>query len=103
MTAYEFTRPGVDFTNYANPQYDVGIVEWCIEHNNPGRDFTQEPAYKEADNIFFEITSSCTKTEAMNWLKFYMVSAIGYGVKTKNSDWMHKFLAARDLYEEIRG
>lgn len=99
MSAYEFTRFEADFTAKEVAQYyDLGTIEFMIGYNNPDRNLREEPEYIDADSVFYELTMSCSYEEALNWAKYWTMNAIAYGNQTRNRDWMHKFLAAYDLY-----
>ena len=102
MTAYEFI-------NYdAGYEYRQKALQCCMQRvyqliliNNPGRDFTTELEYKDAENIFYDVTGSCDKGEACDWLMDFMVQAVAYGFETKNLDWQHKFLAAHNILKNL--
>lgn len=102
MTGYEFTRFDADFTCMLKAKsYDVDTIAFQIDYNNPGVDFTKDPDYEDAHYWFIETTMSCTKEEAINWMKYYMSNAIAYGIQTKNLDWRTKFLAALDIFSNL--
>lgn len=104
MTGCEFTRLDADFTSNTKAQaYDARTVAFQIEYNNPDVDFRKDADYEDAKFWFIESTLSCDEDEAINWMKYYMVNAIGYGIKTKNLDWRTKFLAAYDLFNSLTG
>lgn len=99
MNAYEFTRFEADFTAKEKAKsYDLGTIEFLIGYNNPNRNFREEPEYKEAYDMFIELTMSCSYNEAVSWAKYWTMNAIAYGNQTKDRKWMVFFLAANDLY-----
>ena len=104
MNGYEFTRFEADFTSKVKAQgYDCREVArqaaraWELR----GKDYSLDPDYEDARDWFIETTMSCNRSEALNWMKYYMANAIAYGIMTKNLDWKTKFLAAWDLFHEI--
>ena len=100
MTAYEFTRFDVDFLNNLKAyKYNMKEVSDKILTNDP--DIRTGPAYVDAKSTFIELTMSCDKEEARSWMKNWMFQAIGYGIQTKNRDWMSKFIAAEDILASI--
>lgn len=102
MTGYEFTRFDADFTsNMKARAYDASTVAFQIEYNNPGINFREDEDYKDAEHWFIDSTMSCDEDEAINWMKYYMVNAIAYGIQTKNLDWRTKFLAAWDIFNDL--
>ena len=102
MTAYEFTKFNVTFPYRQKAlQCNMDRVYQLININNPGRDFTKDPEYKDAHNIFIDLTMSCDRGEAMNWMMEWVVDAVAYGFQTGNTDWQHKFLAARDILNSL--
>lgn len=102
LSAYEFTRFEADFTaKEVARKYDLGTIAFMIAYSNPNRNLREEREYKEASDIFYELTMSCTYEEAVKWAAYWTANAIAYGNQTKCSDWMHKFLAANDLYEYL--
>ena len=99
MNVYEFTRFEADYTSKVKAQgYDLGTIEFLIRYNNPDRNFEEEAEYKEARDVFLDVTMSCNEAEAVQWMEYFVVNAIAYGIATKSRDWMPKFLAANDLY-----
>lgn len=101
MTAYEFTKIGMDFTGKVKPRcYDASVVAFQIEYGHGANDPREEKEYHEAENIYLDLTMSCTREEAVSWMKYWMVNAIAYGIVTKSRDWQYKFLAAYDLWNE---
>lgn len=82
-------------------QYDASTIAFKIEYDNPNWDIRNDADYKDARYWFIETTASCDPEEAMNWMEMYMACAISYGVETKNLDWMSKYMAAYDLFNEI--
>lgn len=105
MNAYEFTRMDIDFNAKMKAKaYDAKVVAFQAKRafEAAGVNYKETAEYKDAKNWFVETTMSCDRGEAMNWMKFYMANAIAYGIQTKNLDWRDKFLAACDLFNEIR-
>lgn len=99
MNAYEFTRFEADFTAKEKAKgYDLGTIEFLIQYNNPKRDFRSEAEYKEAYDMFIELTMSCNEKEAISWAKYWVMNSIAYGNQTKDRKWMVFFMAANDLY-----
>ncbi len=102
MTAYEFTRFDVDFLNNLKAyKYNISDVSSKITSNNP--DIRTEQPYEDAKSTFIELTMSCETHEAVSWMKSWILQSIGYGIQTKNRDWMHKFLAAEDILHSLGG
>ena len=103
MTAYEFTRFDADFTSKVKVKdlmFCTRTLASSIEkaHTNNAR---EKAEYKDAENIFLDCTMSCNKSEAINWMKYWMSNAIAYGLQTRNPDWQYKFLAAYDLFNSL--
>ena len=106
MTGYEFTRIDLDFTSVLKAKaYDASVVamQAMQAFDKAGVDYQADPDYNDAMHCFIETTMSCTEDEAVNWIKFYMLNAIAYGIQTKNLDWRTKFLAAWDLFKSVTG
>lgn len=104
MTGYEFTKIDLDFTSVLKAKaYDASVVamQAMQAFDKVGVDYQADPDYKDAKYWFIETTMSCDQDEAVNWIKFYMVNAIAYGIQTKNLDWRTKFLAAWDLFKDL--
>lgn len=102
MNAYEFTRFEADFTAKEKARgYDLGTIEFLIQYNNPTIDFPSTEKYKEAYDMFLELTMSCSYNEAVNWAKYWVMNAIAYGNQTKDRDWRYFFMAANDLYKYL--
>lgn len=102
MTAYEFTRFESDFTTKMKAKaLSIDTVKFSIEYNNPDKDLCTSEKYKDAEDIFIESTMSCTKIEAIEWMKYYMANAIAYGIQTKDTDWMYFFLAAYNIFTNL--
>lgn len=102
MNGYEFTRFEADYTNKVKAgAYDASTVAFKIEYNNPGVDFRTDADYIDASQWMIDSTMSCDLKEAINWMKYYMVNAIAYGIETKNLDWRTKFLTAYDLFNKL--
>lgn len=102
MTAYEFTRFESDYTSKAKAGfYDANIIASLLEQRNSGKDLRKQPEYKEADFVYFELTGSCDRQEAMSWMKYWMANAIAYGIQTGDTKWGYFFLAAYDLMQEL--
>lgn len=107
MSAYEFTRFESDFTARERVKhYDARTVAFLIEYNSKAHNLREDKEYKDAKNVFIELTMSCNLNEAINWMRYWIANAMAYGNQTRNMDWRHKFLAAYDLlnhlYKEAR-
>lgn len=106
MNGYDFTRFEADFTSKVKARaYEASVVAAQAAHafEKSGKNYKDEADYKDAKHWFIETTMSCNEEEALNWLKYYMVNAIAYGIATKNLDWRTKFLAAWDIFEGLTG
>lgn len=104
MNAYEFTRMDVDFTCVLKARaYDANVVAIMAKEvfDKSGVNYKDIPDYKDSMHWFIETTMSCDEQEAVNWMKFYMVNSIAYGIQTKNLDWRTKFLAAYDIFNDL--
>lgn len=68
MTAHEFTKYNVDFRNILKVRsYDVNVVAEKINTNDPKHNyFRYTKEYKEASDIFIELTMSCDRNEAIH-------------------------------------
>lgn len=103
MTGYEFTRFEANFTTklkIKNFAFDIKAVEFHIDYNSR-EDLRKTADYEDAKFWFIETTSSCIKEEAINWMSYYMMNAVAYGMETKNLDWRTKYLAAYDLFMSL--
>lgn len=101
---YDWTRFEADYTSKVKAQaYDANIVAMkamrCFELKCI--DYKEAPGYTDARETFLDLTMSCDREEAANWMNYWMSNAIAYGIQTKKMDWKTKFLAAYDLFEEI--
>jgi len=104
MTGYDFTRFDSDFTDKVKVQaYEASEVAMKAKRalNKDGKDYKDDPDYKDAKYWFIETTMTCVPEEARIWMEYYMTNAIAYGIKTKNLDWRTKFLAAWDIFETL--
>lgn len=104
MNGYEFTRYNADYTSKLKAQaYDTRAValQAMRSYDRDGKDYREDPDYKDATDWFLETTESCNKEEATGWMKYYMANAIAYGIATKNPDWKTKYLAAYDLHNSL--
>lgn len=104
MTGYEFVKFEVDFESRIKAQsYEIcKVANKCKRvFDDSQSNYWQDPDYIDAKHCFIETTASCSKDEAIDWMRYYMVNAIAYGIQTKNLDWMPKFLAAWNLYKGL--
>lgn len=102
MNGYEFTRFEADYTSKIKAQaYDADIVALKLELYGGGETIRQSESYTDAKEWFLETTMSCDKGERINWLKYYMINAIAYGIATKDLDWRNKYLAAYDIFKGL--
>lgn len=103
MTAYEFTKYNADFRNILKVRsYDINVVSEKININDPKHNyFRYTKEYKEASNIFIDLTMSCNKGEAIHWMEKWMIDALAYGVETKDLDWRSFFMAAYDIHASL--
>ena len=103
MTAY-------DFTNLAFSPIQLRIVQ--EKYDSPKQvaskierdmkvDLRSKPKYEEAKDMFIELTMSCNLKEAKGWMTRWMLSAIAYGLSTKDLDWRYFYLAAYDIFIEL--
>lgn len=103
LNGYEFTRFEANYADKVKAQaYEASILAWKCASSIFG-DYKEEADYKDASFWLYEVTSSCDKKEAIDWMKYFMVNAIAYGIQTKNLDWKTKFLAAYDIFVELTG
>ena len=58
--------------------------------------------YTMVEDMYYELTMSCNKDEAMAWMKTWMLWARAYWYDTLNEDWKSKFLAAFDIYMQLK-
>lgn len=79
--------------------YNVDIV--ALQLTGGTTDHRKNPKYKIADNLYFDLTSSCTKQEAKNWAVYFISNSLAYGIQMQDMDWVYMFLAAYDLYKEL--
>lgn len=104
MTAAEFTKIDTDFTKDFGVKlkartYDARTLAFQIDYTDPTVRGSKK--YEEAKDAFIDTTMSCDLDEAINWMNWYMVDAIAYGIVTKDRDWRYLFLAAYDLYNDL--
>lgn len=99
MTAYQFTKYQNDRTHLLKAKgYDIDTVAFMIDYNNPGKNYFRDTAeYEDAKDVFYEVTSSCDKDEAIHWMQYFMLNAIAYGY-TKDLNWRTYFMAAYDIF-----
>jgi len=101
MNAYEFTRMDIDFQSRIKAQaYEAKVLEMTIKARHD-YDIREDEEYKDAHDTFIELTMSCTKEEAIWWMKKWMADAIAYGLESQECDWQHKFLAALDIFNSL--
>lgn len=102
MTAYEFTRFEPTFT-YADRArvYDANMLASLLVQRNPSKDLRTQREYREAEDIYYELTMSCDRGEALAWLRYWMANAIAYGLTTKDTKWGYFFLAAYDIQSRL--
>lgn len=102
MTAYEFTK-----LNYSKEELkktaSMSLEPRMVAKNILSRmkvNLRESQVYKNAMDIFIELTMSCSAQEANSWLKHWMLVAVTYGMKTKDLDWRCYFLAAWDITQK---
>lgn len=101
MTAYELTK--TDYTGKVKPQtYQANTLAFLLISNN-SKDLRAQPEYKEAEDIYYEVTGSCNMQEAKHWLNYFQANAIAYGIATQDKKWGYYFLAAYDMSERLTG
>lgn len=102
MTAYEFTKFTPTFTCDAKARtYDTNMLASLLVKRNPNKDLRSQRCYKEAEDIYYELTMSCNKGEALAWLRYWMSNAIAYGLATNDTKWGYYFLAAYDIQNRL--
>jgi hypothetical protein len=102
MTAYEFTKPQADFTSKVKKQsFEASVITLQIELAHKERNPREDNHYIECKSIFYDVTDSCNKQEATNWMTYFMSNAIAYGIVTHARDWQYKFLAAYDIFNQL--
>lgn len=108
MNPYKFCNTKPDYTTLCivknkSPLDVLGTQKpelWdSIRKGNAGKLSTE---YKKAEDMYYELTMSCNKDEAMTWMKTWMLWARAYWYDTLNADWMSKFLAAFDIYMHLK-
>lgn len=96
MTAYELTRFEA---NYACKQkagtYCADVV--ALQLTSGRTDHRQNPKYKAAEDVYYDLTGACTAEEAQRWAQYWTANALAYGIQTRDMDWVYLFLAAYDL------
>lgn len=91
-----------DYTSKVKARaYDVKVVAFQIEYSNPEVNFRENKEYQDAKDSYIDMTMSCDRDEAKDWMKYFMSNSIAYGICTKNLDWRPKFLAAFDLFNSF--
>lgn len=105
MNAYEFTRFEADRTYRLKAQgYDIDVVAMQIDYNNPDKNyFRGTDEYEEAKHMFIEVTMSCNQQECIQWMEYFMLNAIAYGLDVRELNWRAYFMAAYDLYNSLSG
>ena len=111
MKAMDFVKQDerIDFTPRGLYRYDVNVEACNIEWRNRGENFDTEniklrksEEYLEAQDLFYELTMSCTVQEAMFWLKQWMYKARAYaGTKLDMKTWEAYYLAAFDIWHKL--
>lgn len=102
MNAYDFINYKAGDKHKAEAvKYDLGAVASKILASNAGKDLRQEEEYKNTQCAYFDATGACDRRECMRWMKYFMRSAIAYGLQTQNKDWIIKFLVAYDTYGRL--
>lgn len=102
MNIYEFTELSREFpkTKLTATGFDADTIAWMIlDRSQIYLRGTDE--YKEAKDVFIELTTSCTTKEAMHWMKSWMFKAIEYGSDTKELNWRQFYLAAYDIHNDL--
>ena len=98
LSAYEFARIESDFTAKGKAMaYDIDVVAYLIL-KRADVDLRKTVDYRTCKDVFVELTMSCEKDEAKNWMRYWMANAMSYGNQTRNLDWRTKFLAAYDIF-----
>lgn len=96
MTAYEFTRMESDFTKKVRIDHidRFKVDDWMDERVESLRS-TKE--YRDACNIFMEITMSCDTEERIGWMNYFMNNAVAYGIFSKDTNWVYFYSAAYEI------
>ena len=76
-------------------------VKARIEDTDP--DIRNGKDYEDVDFRAHELTMSCDREEAIEWMKHWSIDAICYGIETKDLKWKSLFLATYDIYERLDG
>lgn len=101
LNGCEFVRFEANYADKVKAQaYDASVLAWKCKSSISG-DYKEQADYKDASFWFYEVTSSCDRKEAIDWMKYFMMNAVAYGIQTKNLDWKTKFLAAYDIFVEL--
>ena len=95
MTGYEFMRFEADSPyQYKAQEYNREKVAQQVLLSRDGDILRDKDGYQDAKEWFLEKIMDCEKWEAIEWMTYYMVNAIAYGLQTKDLGWKEKFLAA---------
>lgn len=98
MIGYDFVKKYNTQTREI-PQYKMNELAKKVEMSFvKAGDSYQNDDYYDSQEWMMEVTSSCDKEEAIDWMKYFMDKAVIYGKKEKNKDWKTKYLAAYDMY-----
>ncbi len=102
MDGYRFLR------FEASPEYQLraqGYAEKAAELagrlTEGAEDIRSTSGYKDSKEWLMMATEGAEEHLKAEWMRYYMVNAIAYGLQTKGLDWREKFLAAHDLYTGV--
>lgn len=103
MTAYQFTRFEADRVHTLKARgFDIDIIKMQIGLSNPNKNFFRNTKeYKDAQNTYYDLTMSCSKEEAIEWMCRWMLNAIAYASQTKDLNWRVFFMAAYDIHAAL--
>ena len=106
FTAYKFVKSeeNRDYTPKGFNRYHRETVAAEIEWRNRGPNFDTDvlrrtSAYEEAEDLFYELTMSGSREEAMFCLRHWMDKAWAWQWREKN--WEIFFLAAYYIYKKL--
>ena len=72
--------------------YDAGAVAFMIESGKP--EIRESDHYKNRKDEMLDLTMSCSREEALKWMRKWMSDGITNGDNVE-------FLAAYDIYREL--
>ena len=103
MTALEFIKFRPDWMTKsfkrAELAFDSDVL--AMKAKESIKDYKNDSDYNETLDLLYDVTMSCDKQKAIDWARYYMKTAIVYGLDSQNLDWKTKFLAAHDLLEAL--